>query len=99
MGSVDKLRNQGYSGEGLYVAIIDTGVDYLHPALGGGFGPGFKVAHGYDLVGDAYDGTNTPVADDDPMDCFGHGTHVSGKSLFSSQYRLAKFDSSLTHLL
>jgi subtilisin family serine protease len=78
MGGVDKLRAEGYDGEGMFVAIIDTGVDYNHPLLGGGFGPGFKIAYGYDLVGDGYDGTNTPVPDDDPMDCLGHGTHVAG---------------------
>ncbi|EJD37123.1 subtilisin-like protein [Auricularia subglabra TFB-10046 SS5] len=61
-------------------ANIDTGVDYTHPSLGGGFGPGFKVAGGYDLVGDAYiPGLVDPVPDDDPMDqCQGHGTHVAG---------------------
>ena len=47
---------------------IDTGVDYKHPTLGGGFGPGFKVVGGYDLVGDNYDGSNTPVPDPDPLD-------------------------------
>jgi subtilisin family serine protease len=48
-------------------------------ALGGGFGPGFLIAGGYDFVGDAYTGSNTPVPDPDPMDtCFGHGTHVAG---------------------
>jgi subtilisin family serine protease len=47
---------------------IDTGVDYKHPFLGGGFGPGFKVAGGYDFVGDAYNGTNTAVPDNDPLD-------------------------------
>ncbi|RDW59406.1 hypothetical protein BP6252_12493 [Coleophoma cylindrospora] len=78
MGGVDKLREQGYAGEGMFVAIVDTGVDYNHPSLGGGFGPGFKVAYGTDLVGDAYNGTNAPIPDDDPMDCIGHGTHVSG---------------------
>lgn len=31
-----------------------------------------------DLVGDSYNGSNTPVPDDDPMDCAGHGTHVAG---------------------
>ena len=51
---------------------------YSHPALGGGFGEGYKVAFGRDLVGDSYTGFNTPVPDDDPMDCGGHGTHVSG---------------------
>ncbi|KAH8585371.1 peptidase S8/S53 domain-containing protein [Bisporella sp. PMI_857] len=78
MGGVDKLRNQGYAGTGILVAVIDTGVDYNHPDLGGGFGAGFKVVKGYDLVGDDYNGLNTPTPDADPMDCYGHGTHVSG---------------------
>ncbi|HTK82783.1 MAG TPA: S8 family serine peptidase [Bacteroidota bacterium] len=55
-------------GDGVRVGIIDTGIDYLHPALGGGFGPGFKVAGGYDVVNN----------DADPMDDNGHGTHVAG---------------------
>lgn len=54
MGNVGKLRNEGYAGEGLSIAIIDTGVDYNHPVLGGGIGPGFKISYGYDLVGDEY---------------------------------------------
>lgn len=80
MGGVDKLHDEGFTGDGLFVGIVDSGVDYNNPALGGGFGPGYKVVTGYDLVGDAYDGTNdtTPVPDSDPMDCDGHGTHVSG---------------------
>jgi subtilisin family serine protease len=53
-------------------------VDYTHPSLGGGFGPGFKVAFGADLVGNNYHGNNTPAPSDDPMDCQGHGTHVAG---------------------
>lgn len=36
------------------------------------------VAYGYDFVGDEWQGTETPVPDDDPMDCNGHGTHVAG---------------------
>ncbi|KAI9488328.1 peptidase S8/S53 domain-containing protein [Zychaea mexicana] len=79
-----ELRN---TGKGLTVGIIDTGVDYMHPALGGGFGPGYKVALGRDLVGDDYDGykNTTPIPDLDPIDSCsastgssGHGTHVSG---------------------
>lgn len=76
MGGVDKLRAEGYSGEGLHIAIVDTGVDYTHPALGGGYGPGYKISYAIDLVGDDYDGTNTPVPDGDPMDCLGHGTRT-----------------------
>jgi hypothetical protein len=36
--------------------IFSVGIDYTHPALGGGFGPGFKVIGGYDFVGDNYNG-------------------------------------------
>jgi subtilisin family serine protease len=70
----------GYTGDGIKVAVMDTGIDYHHPDLGGCFGPGCRVAFGYDFVGDAYDaGSNPfPVPDADPDDCQGHGTHVSG---------------------
>lgn len=44
MGHVDQLHAEGLTGEGTIVAIIDTGIDYNHPALGGCFGPGCKVA-------------------------------------------------------
>jgi hypothetical protein len=60
--------NLGTGGAGIVVAVIDTGIDYSHPALGAGYGPGFKVAGGYDFIND----------DADPMDDNGHGTHVAG---------------------
>lgn len=69
MTGVDKLHNQGILGAGLFVALVDSGIDYTHPALGGCFGEGCKVAKGYDFVGDAYDGTNNAVEDSDPQDC------------------------------
>ncbi|HYI32068.1 MAG TPA: S8 family serine peptidase, partial [Glaciibacter sp.] len=55
-------------GEGVTVAIIDTGVDYTLADLGAGFGEGSKVVGGYDFVND----------DGDPMDDHYHGTHVAG---------------------
>ncbi|KAJ7072023.1 peptidase S8/S53 domain-containing protein [Mycena amicta] len=78
MTGVDKLHALGITGKGVKVGILDTGLDYTHPFLGGAFGSGNKVAGGFDFVGDAYDGSNDPVPDDDPMDCAGHGTHVAG---------------------
>ena len=35
-------NNLGATGDGVVVSVIDTGVDYLHPDLGGGFGQGYK---------------------------------------------------------
>ncbi|GKT45171.1 subtilisin E [Colletotrichum spaethianum] len=79
MTQVDKLRAKGFTGEGLRIGIVDTGIDYTHPALGGCYGPGCLVEFGYDLVGESYDGTNAPVPDEDPFEeCIGHGTHVAG---------------------
>ncbi|KAI9014408.1 peptidase S8/S53 domain-containing protein [Phycomyces nitens] len=86
MTQVDRVHSELKKfGKGVKVGVVDTGVDYLHPALGGGFGKGFKVQYGYDLAGNAYTGYNTPVPDSDPMDsctvesgASGHGTHVSG---------------------
>ncbi|KAH7037065.1 peptidase S8/S53 domain-containing protein [Microdochium trichocladiopsis] len=78
---VDRLHAQGIRGQGVKVAIVDTGVWYLHEALGGGFGPGFKVAGGWDLVGDADPFSGEPKKPDaDPISLpdFGHGTHVAG---------------------
>lgn len=58
--------------------MIDSGVDYYHPALGGGYGAGYKVAGGYDLVGSGYTG-GTPQPEEYPYDeCNGHGTLVAG---------------------
>ncbi|KAI5927373.1 hypothetical protein F4810DRAFT_706741 [Camillea tinctor] len=78
MTQVDKLLAEGYTGKGFRIGIVDTGVDYKHPALGGCFGPGCLVEYGYDLNGDD-DTSPTPIPDPDPYDgCMGHGTHVAG---------------------
>ncbi|EKG21674.1 Peptidase S8/S53 subtilisin/kexin/sedolisin [Macrophomina phaseolina MS6] len=79
MTGVEQLHQEGITGEGITIAIIDSGVDYLHPALGGGFGPGFKVSGGRDLVGDDWEKPAPPSPDADPWtECTYHGTHVTG---------------------
>ncbi|KAI0101973.1 subtilisin-like protein [Hypoxylon sp. NC0597] len=77
MAGVDKLHQLGIKGKGVKVGIVDTGVDYRHPALGGGFGPGFKIAGGWSWVSD----NGTAIENDDFLTtCYGggHGTHVAG---------------------
>jgi subtilisin family serine protease len=56
-------------GSGMTVAVIDTGVDYNNPALGGGIGPGDKVIAGYDFA----DNTTDPMATTSQ-----HGTAIAG---------------------
>ncbi|KAK7917421.1 subtilase [Apiospora marii] len=77
---VDKLHKAGVLGEGVKVGVVDTGVWYKHPALGGGLGPGFKVEGGYDFVGDVDIDRDAKQPDDDPISLpdIGHGTHVAG---------------------
>lgn len=66
MMDVDKLHALGVKGKGIKIGIIDTGVDYRHPSLGGGFGPKFKIAGGHAWVDDEWDGgpiveSNSPL--------------------------------------
>ncbi|KAI8374401.1 peptidase S8/S53 domain-containing protein [Radiomyces spectabilis] len=87
MTQVDRVHKElKNTGKGIVVGILDTGIDYKHPALGGGFGPGYKVAVGADVVGDDYTAEN-PVIKPNPTpldECgassgaTGHGTHVAG---------------------
>ena len=72
----DDVWDVGYTGEGITIAIIDTGVDYTHPDLGGCFGEGCRVVSGYNFVCDyrPYEGCNV----NDPIDDNGHGTHCAG---------------------
>jgi len=66
---IDMKDSQGkaLTGEGIKIALIDTGVDYTHNDLKG-FGPDGKVIDGYDFL----------EKDNDPLDKDGHGTAVAG---------------------
>jgi minor extracellular serine protease Vpr len=66
----------GWTGKGIKVGIIDSGVDYTNPDLSDGFGPGHRVAGGWDFVGDDYDSQDAdstfqpvPHPDADPAPC------------------------------
>ena len=57
------------SGEGVRVAVLDTGVDASHPLLAG------RLLPGYDFV----DGDTDPAEGGSPANgAWGHGTHVAG---------------------
>ncbi|RTE77920.1 hypothetical protein BHE90_007555, partial [Fusarium euwallaceae] len=84
--NVAAMHQAGHFGEDVVIAIVDSGIDYTHPAFGGGFGPGHRVEAGYDLVGDDYVAGGEYKPDDDPMDCLGHGTHVAGIAASGDSY-------------
>jgi minor extracellular serine protease Vpr len=87
-GADNVVSELGYTGEGVRVAIMDTGIDYQHPDLGGdGVGTSFptaRVVAGWDFVGDDFNAAaadpnrRIPRPNPDPLDIGGHGTHVAG---------------------
>lgn len=113
IGALQAWGSYGKTGTGTSIAVIDTGIDYVHRGFGGsgssadylaarsaaanppaatdnpagfsipGIYPSAKVVGGFDFAGDAYNASGTgaaliPKPDPNPMDCNGHGTHVSG---------------------
>lgn len=71
------------SGEGITIAIMDSGVDYTHPDFGSCIfanfpgGPGCeKFVNGWDVFYDR----------PDPMDEYGHGTHVASIAAGKGDY-------------
>jgi subtilisin len=59
------VHDSGNRGAGVKVAVVDSGIDYNHSDLALNFDPANR---GYDFVNE----------DPDPMDDYGHGTHVAG---------------------
>jgi subtilisin family serine protease len=93
-----EVWSRGIKGQDVVVAVVDSGVDYTHPALRNNIwvnqseafgrqdfdddGNGYvDDIRGWDFIGD--DGNPDPkvvipIADADPIDQQGHGTHVAG---------------------
>ena len=69
----DQVWELGYTGAGVVVAVVDSGVNYNHLDLADHLWDGGEEFphHGYDIVND----------DNDPMDDKGHGTHCAGTVL------------------
>ncbi|MBI2111692.1 MAG: S8 family serine peptidase [Nitrosarchaeum sp.] len=63
----DIPRLEGIDGDGIKIAVIDTGVDFNHPDLFG-WGPDGKVIGGYNFIQEG----------ESPLDTNGHGTQVAG---------------------
>ncbi|BGP16666.1 hypothetical protein JCM10213v2_004668 [Rhodosporidiobolus nylandii] len=80
MTGVDKLHREGKLGAGVKIGIIDTGVDYLNPILGGCFGSGCPVSFGASFVNSSGAGSSAsePTSGDPYTNCTQHGTHVTG---------------------
>ena len=71
--NADKVWELGYTGAGVLVSVVDSGVNYNHLDLADHLWDGGEEFpyHGYDYVNN----------DNDPMDDMGHGTHCSGTVL------------------
>lgn len=84
-------QGRAVTGQGVKIAIIDTGIDYTHQDLGGCTSEQFvnkqcaKVIGGYDFVN----------ADNDPIDDNGHGTHVSSTAAGNGVLKGVSPDASL----
>lgn len=79
-----EVWNKGYTGRGITVAVVDTGVDYTHPDLAGNIWTNTR-----EIAGNNRDDDNNGYVDDiygwnfngnnnNTMDVNGHGTHVAG---------------------
>ena len=76
--------NNGYTGQGITVAVLDTGVDYNHQDLKNNIWSNTKeiAGNGIDDDGNGYtddvQGWNFDSSNNNILDNNGHGTHVSG---------------------
>ncbi|WP_188207608.1 S8 family serine peptidase [Alkalibacillus aidingensis] len=74
----NRITNTSYTGKGIKVGVIDTGIDYSHPDLANNFKGGF------DLVDFDEDPMETTKEQGLPTE---HGTHVAGIIAANGQMR------------
>lgn len=65
-----RVWRQGYGGQGVVIAVIDSGVNYNHLDLADHLWDGGEEF--------PHNGVDVFNVDDDPMDDLGHGTHCAG---------------------
>ncbi len=70
---VDSAWNSGYTGAGIGVAVIDSGINDSHPDLWDSTESHSRVIYHQDFTG-----TPTTNASGAQYDLYGHGTHVAG---------------------
>ncbi|WP_088034341.1 S8 family serine peptidase [Evansella clarkii] len=85
----DEAWDAGYTGEGVTVAIIDTGVDYTHPDLAHAFGDYL----GWDFVSNDADPQETNTGNMSQRT--NHGTHVAGTVAANGQIKGVAPDATL----
>lgn len=90
VGANQVWEDLGVTGDGVTVAIIDTGVDHTHPDLTHAFGS-YK---GWDFVDNDDDPQETP-ANDPRGESTNHGTHVAGTVAANGEIKGVAPDASL----
>ncbi|WP_339319358.1 S8 family serine peptidase [Paenibacillus sp. FSL R10-2734] len=76
----DKLHNQGYTGDGVKVAVLDTGIDKNHPVFKDHYKGGYDFVDQDNDPSETAPNVNFPPKDGRPYET-SHGTHVSGTIL------------------